>query len=130
MKIFRHLLLFALFYCVPSAIFAQGVPKAFAPIYYQGKVYGNSIRFKLADGYIGASIIRMKLNKKGHALIFQPESGTADEHNQLKFLPFPKSNSGYFILDNMQEAYEDTPLHIKGYYFFHDKKILLKLIKK
>lgn len=128
MKTLRNLLVFVLFYCTPSAIFAQGVPKAFAAIYYQGKVYGNSIRFKLADGYIGASIIRMNLNKKGRALIFQPESGTADEHNQLKFLPFPHSSSGYFILHNMQESYGDTPLYITGYYFFHGKKIPLKLI--
>ena len=123
-------MVFVLLYCAPLAIFAQGVPKAFAPIYYQGKVYGHSIRFKLADGYIGASIIRMTLNKKGHALIFQPESGTADEHNQLKFLPFPNSSSGYFILDNMQEAYGDTPLYITGYYFFRGKKMPLKLTKQ
>lgn len=61
------------------------------------------------------------------SLGFEPESGVADALHRLKFVTADPGNAGFFMLDNMQEAYEETPAFIAGSYFLKSKKIAVKL---
>lgn len=54
-RIFRHHSLLVMLCLASLQAFAQGVPKAYESIYYQGKVNGHIVKFLLANGYIGAS---------------------------------------------------------------------------
>ncbi len=105
----------------------QGVPKAYEAINYQGKINGRPAKFILASGYIGASSIKISLPGQQKNLVFYPNSGVADAQNRLKFITAGQTNAGYFILGNMQEAYEETPAFIAGSYFLDGKKIPFKL---
>jgi hypothetical protein len=105
----------------------QGVPKAYEVINYQGKANGRLMKFMLANGYIGASTLEIAAFGKSKPRLFEPEAGVADEHNQLKFKAANPNNQEYFIIDNMQEAYEETPRSISGMYFLNGKKKTVKL---
>ncbi|MBB6108658.1 hypothetical protein SAMN05421821_102107 [Mucilaginibacter lappiensis] len=131
MKILRIFFLLIFVLSAPSIIRAQGVPKAYEAFDYSGTVNGKVVRFSLADGYIGASYLHMYLTGKAKPVYFQPDVGIADEHNKLKFVPFPKGRSGYFILDNIQEAYDKNPAYIVGNYYLNHKvfPVKFRLIK-
>lgn len=105
---------------------AQGVPKAYERINYRGTVSGKLVRLVLANGYIGASSLELSVSGQKRSEVFQPEAGVADEQNRLKFIPLRQNDHGYFVLDNMQEAYAQIPSVIPGAYFLNDKKILIK----
>lgn len=105
----------------------QGVPKAYETIYYQGKANGRLVKLMLANGYIGASTLKLTVPGKKKPMVFDPDAGVADEHNRLKFVIADQNDREYFILDNMQEAYEETPTVITGIYYFTGKKIAVKL---
>lgn len=105
---------------------AQGVPKAYEAISYRGMVNGRLVVFVLADGYIGASSLKMYLPGKMKPVVFEPDAGVGDEHNRLKFVSARPGTDEYLILDNMQDVYEKTPAFIAGYYFLNHKKIPVK----
>ncbi|MGZ3874022.1 MAG: hypothetical protein ACXVJD_13965 [Mucilaginibacter sp.] len=105
---------------------AQGVPKAYEAINYYGKANGRPVKFVLADGYIGASSIKMYIKTQNKPVFFEPDAGTADEQGRLKFVAGNPGNFGYFVLDNMQGAYDDTPAVITGIYIFNGKKVPVK----
>ncbi|TDG37221.1 hypothetical protein EZJ43_03625 [Pedobacter changchengzhani] len=111
----------------PVLCFAQ---KAYESVDYVGAFNGFSIKFTLANGYIGASRISLKINHK-KALIFTSVSGVADEKEQLKFLHYInplKFSKNYFILYGMRAGYADEPQRILGTY--HDGKREFKIILK
>lgn len=105
---------------------AQGVPKAYEAVYYRGKVNGSLVRLMLASGYIGASSVKLSLPGKAKPQVFEPEAGVADDNNRLKFVPVNQTHP-YFILDHMQDAYEEIPAAIQGIYYFNGKKVTVKL---
>jgi hypothetical protein len=105
----------------------QGVPKAYEPIYYKGKADGRPVKLMLANAYIDASTLEITVPGKNKPRVFEPETGVADEHNRLKFVAADQNDREYFILDNMQEAYEETPKVITGIYYLKGKKIPVKL---
>jgi len=127
-KILRCFLLLMLVLNTPLFIYAQGVPKAFEAYDYAGAVDGRLVRFNLADGYIGASYIQLFLTAGKKPLKFEPDAGTPNENNQLKFIPFPESRSGYFLLHNVQAVYDNLPSRITGYYFLKNKKTRVRLV--
>lgn len=115
-------------FCLSSLnALGQGIPKAYEEIHYRGKVNGEQVKFTLANGYIGASLIRFYTAGHNRPVAFQRESGTADEQRHLKFIA-TQGNVGYFIIDNMQEAYEDPPTFIAGRYFSKGQKLPIKLV--
>ena len=103
--------------------FGQGVPKAYEGINYQGKVNSWPIRLMLANGYIGASYIKLYAPGQKKPLVFEPAAGVADEHNRLKFITEKQNDPAYFILANMQDAYEEIPNTITGTSFVNGKKM-------
>ncbi|WP_158796090.1 hypothetical protein [Pedobacter sp. L105] len=107
----------------------QGVPKAYDAVNYKGKVKGRLVKLILANGYIGASSLNFFMLGKTKPLVFVPDAGVANELNRLKFVAVNKNEPAYFILDNMQDAYEETPAFITGDYFLNSKKIPFKLAK-
>ncbi len=125
-KTFRYFICLMLILSAPLLAHAQGVPKAYEAINYQGKVNSKQVRFSLAEGYISASSLKMYLPGKIRPLVFEPDAGVADANNRLKFIPVPQGRPDYFILDNMQEAYDEIPAYIAGSYFFNNKKIAVK----
>ena len=106
-------------------VFAQGVPKAYGSINYYGKWNGRPVSLMLADGYIGASRIKVQMGKT-RLIVFNPNSGVIDEYNQLKFIPAKEGRQDYFILDNMQEVYEAAPVFIAGKYHLNNQIISIK----
>lgn len=112
--------------------FGQGVPKAYEAINYQGKANGKLVKLMLANGYIGASTLKLSVPGKTRLISFEPDAGVANEHNRLKFINASQNDLEYFILDNMQEAYEEIPVLITGIYFLKGNKIPVKfrLVKK
>lgn len=104
----------------------QGVAKAYETTTYQGKVNGRLVSFNLANGYIGASSLKMYLPGKTKPLVFEPDGGVADGHSRLKFVAVNRSIIDYFILNNMQEAYDEMPAFIDGGYFLNNKKVTVK----
>jgi len=104
----------------------QGVPKAYEAINYQGKANGRLVKFMLANGYIGASALKLSVPRKTKPISFEPEAGVADEHNRLKFITASSNDQEYFIMENMLEVYEQTPRSISGIYFLNGKKIPVK----
>lgn len=125
-KAFRYFVFFMLILSASLLAHTQGVPKAYEVRNYQGKVNGKQVRFSLADGYIGASFLKMYLPGEIKPLIFEPDAGVADANKRLKFISVIQGRPDYFILDNMQEAYDETPTYIAGSYFFNNKKIAVK----
>lgn len=106
-------------------VFAQGVPKAYGSINYFGKLNGRTIKLMLADGYIGASRVKVQFGKTS-LIVFSPNSGVVDEYNQLKFIPAEEGRQDYFILDNMQEVYDGAPVFIEGKYHLKNQIIPVK----
>jgi hypothetical protein len=126
-KLFLHIGFMMAILCLSVPLFAQGVPKAYEAIKYQGKLNGSTVKFSLANGYIGASSLSLFMPGKLKPLMFQPDAGVADEHNRLKFVPGAQNGSGYFIMDNMQETYDNSPVFISGKYYLKGKMITVKL---
>lgn len=110
--------------CLQS--FGQGVPKAYEAINYHGKTNGRLVKFILANGYIGASTLKLSVPRQTKSISFEPETGVPDEHNQLKFIAASPNDQEYFILNNMQETYEETPRSVSGIYFLNGKKVPVK----
>jgi hypothetical protein len=123
---FKYAVFLLVAFLAPCQTFAQGVPKAYEAISYHGKVNGQRAIFILAAGYIGASSVKMYMPGKTKPFVFEPDAGVADEHNRLKFIPAKPGGINYFILNNMQETYEETPALITGSYFLNNKKIPVK----
>lgn len=112
------LLLIAL---LPVTGFAQ---KAYESALYSTKLQGKLIRLTLANGYIGASKIRLSGPAKTSS--FLPDSSVADKDNRLVFRAAASDSAAYFILSNMQEVYEQLPATINGQYYSGEKRINIK----
>jgi hypothetical protein len=101
--------------------------KAYETAGYSGKVKGKTISFKLANGYIGASEISLKTPAQKTPALFRPESGAPDSDSQLTFKA-DKATAGYFILKNMQDAYDELPVVIYGVFVTGNQKLPVKLV--
>jgi hypothetical protein len=104
----------------------QGVPKAYEVVNYQCNLSGRTVKFMLANGYIGASAIKI-IRAKMKPLRFVPAAAVADEQNSLKFVSARQDNPDYFILENMQDGYEELPALINGKYHSRSKTTPVKL---
>jgi hypothetical protein len=100
--------------------------KAYETASYSGKLKGQTIAFKLANGYIGASEINLRISPKAKPILFMADSGAPDSGNQLTFKN-DKAGAGYFILKNMQDAYDQLPIIIYGVFITDDQSLPVKL---
>lgn len=101
--------------------FAQ---KAYEIVRYTGKLQGKTIRLDLGNGYIGASKISFFISPNQKPQVYLPESGVADA-------PFILRNTqatarDYFILNKMQDAFEELPPVINGLYLLDKKSVAVK----
>lgn len=117
------ILLLALF---PLSGIAQ---KAYETERYSGKLQGQTIELKLADGYIGASEIKLLAPHSSKIILYRPDSGVPDENYQITFSADGKTGAGYFILKNMQDAYDELPAAIYGQFKSGNKILAVKLLK-
>jgi hypothetical protein len=118
MKAFIIFLLAALPFCSMAQ-------KAYETANYSGKVKGKTITLKLANGYIGASEIGLVTPHKP-TLSFKPESGAPDSNNELAFKT-NKATDGFFLLKDMQNAYDQLPVLIYGVYTSGNQSVPIKL---
>ncbi len=125
-KLFQYIGFMMAVLALSSPLFAQGVPKAYDAVKYQGKLNDRQVKFSLANGYIGASSLSVFAPGKTKPQIFRPDAGVADEHDRLKFIANERNGGDYFILDNMQETYDDPPAFISGKYYLGGKTIAIK----
>lgn len=116
----------AVFFFIPLQGIAQGVPKAYEAISYHGTVNGQAATFILANGYIGAS--SLKLHHPGYkkSIVFEPDQGVGDEKNRLKLITYQKGRLDYFIMSNMQDTYDENPEYIVGNYYLNHRVFLVK----
>jgi len=114
------------FFFIPLQSIAQGVSKAYEAISYHGTVNGQAATFILANGYIGAS--SLKLHHQGYKkpIVFEPDQGVGDEKNRLKFITYQKGRLDYFIMSNMQDTYDENPGYIVGNYYLNHRVFLVK----
>jgi len=107
--------------------------KAYEAVYYKGQTEFLSIRFTLGDGYLPACEIKTTELKTMKKSVFLPEVGAPDEHKQIKFYHFSaasKSFSDYFIIDGMEEVYDQAPAKLYGKYYFNGKVYPFTLTQK
>ncbi|MEO6523502.1 MAG: hypothetical protein ABIN91_17595 [Mucilaginibacter sp.] len=97
--------------CLPLGAIAQ---KAYETELYTSTLKGKKVKLSLANGYAGASVISWYTHGKNKPILFIPESGVPNE--DYVFRPEKERDPGYFILKNIQEAYNHLPRYIKGYY--------------
>jgi hypothetical protein len=100
--------------------------KAYETVNYNGKIKGKTISFKLANGYIGASEISFKTSPKAKPTVYIPESGSPDSDNKLTFKSDKATNS-FFIIQDMQDAYDRPPAIIYGIFISGNKSVPIKL---
>lgn len=127
-----RIVILSIFYLIPLQTLAQGVPKAYESVTYRASMKGRPLTLVLANGYIAASSIKMLPNTAGRVIVFEPDAGTEDQNNRLKFIPIPTGRQDYFIMDNMQSAYEEIPAYLAGKYYLDHQIIPVKfqLVKK
>jgi hypothetical protein len=97
--------------CLPLGAIAQ---KAYETELYTAILKGKKVKLSLANGYVGASIISWYVHGKDKPVLFTPESGVPDE--DYVFKSEKETYIGYFTLKNIQEAYDNLPRYIQGYY--------------
>lgn len=104
-----------------SPVFAYA-QKAYEAVEYRGKVQALTIRFTLADGYLGACEIEATPSKTHKKISYLPENGYADEHKKLTFYRRNESSkTDHFVINGMEELFETPPSKIKGVYYIKDK---------
>jgi hypothetical protein len=119
----RTAILIILLAIAPLCTIAQ---KAYETANYSGKIKGQTIAFKLANGYIGASEISLKTSPKAKPVVYIPESGSPDADSKLTFKS-DKTTTSYFIINDMQEAYDKLPAIIYGIFISGNKSTAIKL---
>jgi hypothetical protein len=118
MKKKLSLLLLSIF-TLPVLAFSQ---KAYESIYYTGKTQNITVKFTLANGYIGACEVKTTDNKTKKSSKFLPENGYAGDDKKMKFYHYSatgKTFTDYFIIEGMEEVYESIPAKIYGNYYFN-----------
>lgn len=103
--------------------FAQ-VPKAYQNEYYRATLSGHRVTFILADGYISYSKIKFYPGKK--PVVFEAASAVADTNGQLKFMTYRAGRRDYFVIDSLEEGYDNPPRYFAGRYFANGKSTLIK----
>jgi hypothetical protein len=116
----------AILFLVPLQTFSQGVPKAYEAETYHSKLNGQSVTFILANGYIAASSVKLFIPSHKKPVVFQADNAVEDENNRLKFVTYLPGRHDYFVMDNMQPAYDDVPAYIAGKYYSDNKVIPVK----
>jgi len=125
-KLGWRLVILAMFIFIPIYTIAQGVPKAYEPVRYSGKVNGQAARFILANGYIGASFLKLHIPGHHKTVVFEPDKGVGDEKNRLKFVTYLKGRFDYFVMDNMQDSYDENPGYFRGKYYLNHQVFPVK----
>ncbi|MBC7400901.1 MAG: hypothetical protein H7289_13245 [Mucilaginibacter sp.] len=120
--IFKAILLFFLA-TAPLCTIAQ---KAYETANYSGKIKGQIIAFKLANGYVGASEISLRASPKTKPVLYTPDSGAPDGDNNLTFKS-DKPTAGYFIIKNIKNAYDRLPAIIYGVFISANQSVSIKL---
>lgn len=100
--------------------------KAYETVNYNGKINAQTIAFKLANGYIGASEVSLSSSPKAKPVVYLPDSGVPDSDNKLTFKN-EKVAHRYFIMNDMQEAYDRPPAIIYGIFISGNKSVQIKL---
>jgi hypothetical protein len=121
LMIFKIALIF--FLTTPLCTIAQ---KAYETANYSGKVKGRIITLKLANGYIGASEISLRSTPKAKPVFYTPDSGTPDSDQKMRFKS-DKAVNGYFIVKNMQDAYDQLPVIIDAVFITRNQSFSVKL---
>jgi len=125
-------LLFAILaiFTLPVLAYSQ---KAYDAVVYTGKTQNITVTFTLANGYVEASQILTTDNKSKKRSKFLPAEGYPDDESRMKFYHFSssgKSFTDYFILDGIEQSYEEPPAEIYGKYYFNGEEFELTLKKK
>ncbi|WP_118975196.1 hypothetical protein [Taibaiella koreensis] len=124
-------------YLIAAAAFIFSLPtfaqKAYEAVYYRGKTQNIGVRFTLGAGYLPACEIETTDLKTHKTSTFLPEIGVPDEKKQMKFYHFSASQkafSDYFIIDGIEEGYDEVPAKLYGRYYFNGKAYPLTLKRK
>ncbi|MBD1383952.1 hypothetical protein IDJ75_01575 [Mucilaginibacter rigui] len=117
MKLLKLLLLAGVL--SPAFGYAQ---KAYEAVKYTGKVQNMAVRFILANGYLGASEVKLTDGKTHKTASFMPEYGYADDNKNLTFYrQNDATKTAYFAISGMEELFETPPVKIKGIYYIKEK---------
>jgi hypothetical protein len=100
--------------------------KAYETANYSGKIKGQIVSFKLANGYIGASELSLRSSTKATPVLYTPDSGTPDSDQKIRFKS-TKATAGYFIVKNMQDAYDQLPVIISAVFITGNQSLPVKL---
>ena len=122
--------IFGLCFLLPISSFSQ---KAYVAVCYSGKTQNIQVKFTLANGYIGACEIKTTDNTSKKTSKFLPSTGTADDNKKMKFdhsSTSGKTFTDYFILNGMEDSYDNAPAKITGQYFFNGKAFAITLMKQ
>ena len=114
------LLLFTGLICVNAGVKAQQA-KAYETVRYKAKAGNLIFLLDYADGYIGASRIRLKQNGQ-KTQIFLPESGTTESNGDFKFVPQRSADKTEITLTRLNDE-ETAPPVIRGTYRAKDHPV-------
>jgi len=118
----------AVFFLIHFQGIAQGVPKAYEPVNYSGKVNGQTVRLILANGYIGASSLKLSIPGNHKPIVFQADQGVGAQENRVKFVNELKGRHDYFVMDNMQDSYDENPEYLNGKYYLNHRVFPVKFL--
>jgi hypothetical protein len=114
-------LLIALVFLSTSAKAQQA--KAYETVHYKAKAGNLLFLLNYADGYIGAS--QIKLRENGRKIrIFLPESGAIESNGDFRFVLQPSANKTDIILTRLNDE-ETAPDLIRGSYRANGHAVVL-----
>jgi hypothetical protein len=94
--------------------------KAYDAIYYRDTMQDIAVKFTLANGYIRACELITRNIKTKKSSKFLPEKGVSNDSGKIKFYhysPSEKTSPDYFILEDIEEYYDNVPEKIYGKYY-------------
>jgi hypothetical protein len=114
-------LLIALIFMNTSARAQQA--KAYETVHYRAKAGDLLFQLNYADGYIGASQIKLRENGR-KTRIFLPESGAIESNGDFRFVPQQIAHNGDICLTRLNEE-ETAPDLIRGSYRAKGRTVVL-----
>lgn len=98
--------------------------KAYKAVQYKASFDAHKFQLILGDGYLAASKIKMWAD--GKPAVFYPDTGMPDDKDQLIF--HAKEHDDYFILNDMEEHYDDAPKIVVGRYWTDKRWRIIKFV--
>ena len=114
----------------PVMCFAQ---KAYVTTKYQGISNKLTVTLNVADGYFSGNEIKLYNKASRNTSRFLPEKDGVDETKPTKFYHFSptgKKFTDYFLVDSLQENYEEMPKQFIAKYFIRSNSLKLVLKRK